>query len=308
MDSEILFIGNTTYDTLGILKTDINPSIYNELTQFGYSFGGKAANAAVYCANLGGKAAYVGTVGSDFESIGYRKYLEDHSVDITDVFYINQKTPRFFSFRSEATTYSFVSPSKLSKNQLNHLRDHLNRVVSERPAKIVYCAISNEELILDIFTRARMKGIRTAWNPLVSLSSLKREQIERILRETDLLFVNSQEFADLESSMFLSPSDFYTSYGIAIICITLGEMGCKIVDKGIITNIPTIKVDVIDTIGAGDAFAGTFLAATQLFNTTKLCAELACIAGSLVVEGFGAQVNMFNLDQLNSLRSKILGN
>jgi sugar/nucleoside kinase (ribokinase family) len=299
---EILFVGDTTYDFLGSLKEDIGHSSYNELTATGRGFGGKAANAAVYCANLGVRTAYVGTVGNDFESIGYKKYLETRSVDIKDVFYTERSTPLFFSFRAKERDYIFFTRTKRNEQETFKYKYHIKNVLKSRNWEIVYCAFSDMEILYDIFREARVKNRQTAWNPVIS--SFDRKLVEQILSETDFLLVNEYESKILEKELSLDFSEIYTKYNIRVICVTLGEKGCKVFEKGAVTNISTIKVEVVDTVGAGDAFAGTFLASYLLFGSARICAELACLAGSNVVQNFGTQIdNVPTLAQLFSLRA-----
>jgi sugar/nucleoside kinase (ribokinase family) len=299
---EILFVGDTTYDFLGRLNDDIDHSSYNELTATGRSFGGKAANAAVYCANLGVKTAYVGTVGNDFESIGYKKYLEKLSVDVKDVFYTERSTPLFFSFQSKEREYIFLTRINRNKRETFQYKEHIKNVLKSRRSKMVYCAFGNMEIVYDIFRESRIRNQKTAWNPI--MNSFDRKLVEQILPETDFLLVNEYESNILEKELSLDLSELYNIYNIKVICVTLGEEGCKIFERGAVTNISTIKVEVVDTVGAGDAFAGTFLASYLLFGSARVCAELACLAGSHVVQNFGTQTdNIPTLDQLLSLRA-----
>jgi fructokinase len=48
-------------------------------------------------------------------------------------------------------------------------------------------------------------------------------------------------------------------YHCKTICVTFGERGCGIYKDGVYTEIPGCKVEVADTVGAGDAFAAAFL-------------------------------------------------
>jgi sugar/nucleoside kinase (ribokinase family) len=303
MDYDIFFVGNTTYDTFGTLQHDITASAFNDLSFLGHSFGGKAANSAVHCASLGAKVAYIGTVGNDFITIGYRHYLEQSHVDISNVFALAHSTPRFFAFHSETNEYWFVSHMQERKDQFNQFQEHLKTIVSQYSARIVYCSLSNEKTVLEVFERSKSSGKQTAWNPITR--SPKQEIVEKILRQTDLLFLNEQELAVLENSLATPASHFYTTFGVPIICITRGANGCRLIEKGIATDILTIPVDVITTVGAGDAFAGTFLASYLLASPSVICAELACIAGSLAVQKPRERDTheMPTLEQLLSLRN-----
>jgi ribokinase len=289
-DYEVIFIGYTTYDILGTLKKDVSPLRTNQLSRWQYSFGGKAANAAVYCTDAGASAAYIGVVGNDFRSIGYEEHLRSSSVSVDNVFSTNQKTPVYSAFTYKEKTYAFLQPAQYSDSQLVELREHFSRYVKASPAKILYCAINDHSLVLDVFRLARTTGKLTAWNPL--FSSLDAELERSILNETDFLFINEKEALTLKEQLSMELNQYYEAFGTSVICNTQGSKGCKLIVRGKIRHIPGVKAEsVIDPTGAGDAFAGTFLAATTLstFKSFESCAKRACQVASLVVGRLGTQ-------------------
>ena len=46
-----------------------------------------------------------------------------------------------------------------------------------------------------------------------------------------------------------------------MVCTTLGENGAVLLKNGAVFSAPGIKVDVVDTVGAGDAFSAGFIKA-----------------------------------------------
>jgi sugar/nucleoside kinase (ribokinase family) len=88
-----------------MVKSDIFSVVNHELAQWAYSFGGKAANAAVYCSAAGATVAFMGTVGNDFDQIGYRAYMQEFDIDIDDVFDTGEKTPVYIALSYKGKTY-----------------------------------------------------------------------------------------------------------------------------------------------------------------------------------------------------------
>jgi ribokinase len=68
----------------------------------------------------------------------------------------------------------------------------------------------------------------------------------------------------------------------------MGSEGAVLVSEGGVVHRPAIRVEVIDTTGAGDAFAGTF--AARLATGAELADALrwAVAAGALAVTTLGA--------------------
>jgi ribokinase len=76
--------------------------------------------------------------------------------------------------------------------------------------------------------------------------------------------------------------------GCGVVVVTLGSEGAVLVSEDGVVHRPAIRVDVIDTTAAGDAFAGTF--AARLAEGAELAEALrwAIAAGALAVTTLGA--------------------
>ncbi len=72
--------------------------------------------------------------------------------------------------------------------------------------------------------------------------------------------------------------------------VTMGEKGSIVITKSEIINTPRVDIQAVDTNGAGDMFAGSFLFALLQNNDLKACAEFANYGASKVVETFGPRL------------------
>jgi len=83
--------------------------------------------------------------------------------------------------------------------------------------------------------------------------------------------------------------------------ITLGADGALLYDGDEVINIPAKKVNAIDTNGAGDIYAGSFLyGVTQGMNFTQ-CGELASAAAAKLVTQYGARLSLDEMQEARSL-------
>jgi fructokinase len=79
-----------------------------------------------------------------------------------------------------------------------------------------------------------------------------------------------------------------STYGVQMICITLGSAGCAVFIDGTRLSFPGYKVKVVDTVGAGDAFAAAFLHGLDLGWPVERIAPFANSLGALVASRAGA--------------------
>ena len=77
-------------------------------------------------------------------------------------------------------------------------------------------------------------------------------------------------------------------YNCRTICVTLGERGCAIYDRDDYMEAPGYKVEVADTVGAGDAFAAALVHGIEHQWTLGRCAAFANAVAALVASRPGA--------------------
>jgi ribokinase len=82
------------------------------------------------------------------------------------------------------------------------------------------------------------------------------------------------------------------SSGVGIVVVTLGEKGALLVTSTDVRHVPSVKVQVMDTTAAGDAFVGGFAAALVEGYPPEEAVRYATCAGALAVTKFGAQTSL----------------
>lgn len=122
-------------------------------------------------------------------------------------------------------------------------------------------------------------------------------QLAQFIAQFDLVFLNRdvvREATDCRSGAkqlteaTLSLVTAAAPKGFVI--LTLGEDGALLIPPGgAPITVPAPQVDVVDTTGAGDAFAGAFLAVWLTTGDALLAARYGTAAGSLIVSVEGAQ-------------------
>jgi ribokinase len=73
------------------------------------------------------------------------------------------------------------------------------------------------------------------------------------------------------------------------VVITLGADGAIVADSTSVTHATAVRVPVVDTTGAGDAFAGALAAGLAAGNDLATSVNAGIVAGAAAVQHLGAQ-------------------
>jgi fructokinase len=92
-------------------------------------------------------------------------------------------------------------------------------------------------------------------------------------------------------------------YGCKTICVTLGERGCALYQNGELLKVPGYKVEIRDTVGAGDAFAAALLHGLEQHWPLPRVGAFANAVGALVASRPGA-IPDWNIEEVSSLTAK----
>lgn len=190
--------------------------------------------------------------------------------------------------------------------------------------------IENLDLILNF---AEGKGARLAINPSSYQIKNNREEFLERLQNIKILFVNLDEGARLvregisdlredESKLQEFAKKIIEQlleYGMKVVSVTDGDNGAwvatKIKDKAQIYYLRTDDKDIVDTTGAGDAFAAGFLFSymeqegnmnTLLDEKLKVCLASGFANGLGVISEIGAVNGILKLSKLRRQAKKLL--
>lgn len=117
------------------------------------------------------------------------------------------------------------------------------------------------------------------------------------LPHTDLLFVNEDEAAQLTGMQHAeAAARILQEHGTRTVVIKLGASGCVVAQGGEQFQVPAFRVPVVDTTGAGDSFAGGFLAALQRGACLREAARFANALGALSVRALGGTTGLLTYE------------
>lgn len=97
---------------------------------------------------------------------------------------------------------------------------------------------------------------------------------------------------------------FFLEKGVKNVCLKMGENGSYIVNKNENYYFPALKVNVVDTTGAGDGYVAGFIKGLIENYNFKKCGLLANIVGAKITTAMGATSGVKNWDDLLNFAKK----
>ena len=134
-----------------------------------------------------------------------------------------------------------------------------------------------------------------------------REGMQEMLGDgVDLLFANEDEACELAQSTDLNGAIETIKRVAKSFAITRGKEGALLYDGTELIEINAHQVDAIDTLGAGDLFAGAFLYGQSQGMSFQQSGDLASLASSKIVTRYGPRLAASDTQELlTSFRSGI---
>ncbi len=260
--------------------------------------GGKGANQAVAAARAGARVAMVGCVGDDPHGHTLLDTLRADNVDVTRVRTsetLNTGIAQITVDSQGENTIVVVAGANASLTVDDVERDR----VAIADADVLLMQLETPiDTVIAAAQIAKDAGATVVLNAAPALAAGAGLPLE-LTPCVDVLIVNEIEAAIVAGANTLGDDDrlnAMTLLGIKSVVVTLGSRGAQFMHMGIQDSQPAFRVASIDTVGAGDAFAGTFAAryaehkiagsVDQLAFVDAIC--WACAAGALATTVSGA--------------------
>jgi len=164
-----------------------------------------------------------------------------------------------------------------------------------RAARYVFLGNIDPELQLDVLDQVRAPKL-VACDTMNYWIHSKRDVLLELLRHIDILMVNDSEARELSGDWNIyRAARWVLAHGPKKVVIKQGEHGALLAEDGLVFKVPGYPLEeVFDPTGAGDAFAGGFLAHLARSDDVseanlKRAMVYGAVMGSFAVEAFGVQ-------------------
>jgi len=265
--------------------------------------GGSAANSIVAVSQFGGKAFYACKVANDESGEFYMKDLAEAGVDTKldqiKTEGITGECLVMVTEDAERTMNSFLGiTSDFSVDDL-HIEELKNSEYLYIEGYLVTSDISRNA-VMKAREIARENGVKTAFtfsDP--AMVTYFKEGVSEIVGDgVDVLFCNEEEALIYTDTKNLDDAISALQEIADKVVVTLGSKGAKVITGNKHVDIEVSKVHAVDTNGAGDMFAGSFMYALTQGLSDRDAGLLASESAARIVATFGARLEKDVQEQL----------
>lgn len=150
---------------------------------------------------------------------------------------------------------------------------------------------------LDIIDEVRKRGTKIIFDAGSQYIDLSDRDI--LLKYADGLFMNKTSFDRLKSVCEFDPLQYMFDHGLDFACITDGSRGSDLYLKDRIIHEDSKKVNVVDSTGAGDSFAGSFLHFLDEGKSYEEALKYASYVGAYACTKIGGMSGVIKKDELD---------
>ena len=295
----VLVVGSSNMDLVVTVKRFPDPGE----TIFGNRFemfpGGKGANQAVCAARLGCKTTFIGKMGNDNFNEKLSQTMIESGVDLSNLF-IDEK---------EHTGTALITVEGSGQNQIIVISGSNMKLTPEdiesKSFLFEETSVVLTQLEIPIETVIKTAILAKQNDALFILNPAPAALLpENLFPLIDLITPNENELELLTGIAIRDDNSIEQAAkqlirkGTKNVIVTLGNRGCMLINGSITKIYPVVKVNVIDSTAAGDAFNGALASSLSEEHSIDKAIEFANKVASVSVTRMGAQSSMPYLNEI----------
>jgi ribokinase len=281
MDMRVINFGSVNIDHVYEVAHFVRPGETLRSDSYRTFSGGKGANQSLSLARAGAKVLHAGKIGADGQWLNEK--LHESGVDISLV-----------KITDTPTGHALIQVNMQGENAII-IHGGANETVTDDDIKRVLaiaergdCLLVQNEInnVAKIIQKAKEKGLLVVFNPAPMNETVKDYPLDLV----DIFIINEVEGEALTQQNDPETIVAYMQrlYPQSKTVLTLGTEGLIYGDDNVTLSVPALKVEAVDTTGAGDTFIGYFLAELISGGQIEECLQMGLKASALCVTRKGA--------------------
>lgn len=258
--------------------------------------GGCAGNIAYSLALMGVSASIVGLLGRDGED--YKEQMQNWGMDVNFVELLDGVTANAFMLTdNDNNQIAAFAPGVMEPGEAPEFV-----LPTEAEAGDVFLlGPENHDRMIQAAEQVKAKGLRLLLDLGQLIHTFNKEELLELIELGDGLFVNEYEWGLVQSISGLSEEDIREA--LAEVYLTKAERGAVLFMGENELSVESLKVELKDPTGAGDAFRAGVLAAKMQELPAEAGLRAAVMLGANCVCQEQTQGHGFSAEQVAELKS-----
>ncbi|MFF2371244.1 carbohydrate kinase [Agromyces sp. NPDC058110] len=219
--------------------------------------GGSAANVALALGRLGRNPRLLTSIGDDPHGRAVREWLAASDVRVQNQPAARTSTASARLDAQGAATYEFDLSWQIESVGVE-LADALHI------GSIAATLEPGASAVAELLDRHRGRALIT-YDPNIRPSLIDdrdsvRSRVLSLIEQVDVVKASDEDIAWLHPGKDIADvARRWVASGPALVVVTRGSSGCLAVNKSVELTVPAVKVEVVDTVGAGDTFMAALI-------------------------------------------------
>lgn len=262
-----------------------------------FQIGGGGTNAACTFARQGLRTGFIGKLGRDPSGYAVFAFLKEEGIE-------------FLGATGTQTGYSIILDSEEDDRTILTFKGSNNHLGIEEVAAFeatwLYCSsmVGTSATTMErVAARMKVAGSRVAFNPSAYQAKKGLDALEGMLASVEILILNREEIALLTGTEDLRMAkDRVLAKGPSRVLITDGANGATLhTGTAWIHTKPRQSLSIVETTGAGDAFASGFIAGLARGFDDEHALRLGMLNAEHVIAEYGAKNHILTKAESDAL-------
>lgn len=295
----VVCAGNVVFDILVRPVGEIQFGRTTWVEAIEQHMGGNGANTSYTLARLGVPVKLHSAVGRDDFGSTVRAKLAEAGVDVTDLTEADLPTATTVALVHTSGSRAFLHRPGVSQEVFREPLDFAAASDGHFHLANVFALPQLRRTAEATLRCARERGYTTSLDTGWDARNEWITEIDPLLPFVDVMFLNEDEGEMLSGTRDEEAiCRFFRERGVGNVVLKLGGRGCVLSQPGeALRHLPAFSVPVVDTTGAGDCFAGGFLAALYHGFASEDAAQFANAVGALAIQKLGATDGVCSFDE-----------
>ena len=269
-------------------------AIYAAMPPGQESSGGSAANTCAVAANLGSRVAYIGKVADDALGSVFRNDIDAVGVHFPTaalsggaptarclilVTADGQRTMNTFLGACVSLSEADVDPALVAASAVTYLEGYLFDPPAAQAAFRKAAAAAH----------AAGRRVALSLSDAFCVNRHRAAFLDLVAEHVDILFANEAEITALYERNSFEEAAEAVRKDVGLAALTRSKAGSLILQGDQTVTVAAEPADVVDTTGAGDAYAAGFLAALTAGKSLDICGRLGSVAAAEIISHYGAR-------------------